>query len=907
MKKLLLLSLSFLLASHAQCQTVVSQASTLTAWKPSGVVLPFRFDDEGVETPIEWGLDLAWLDENNVRRGVAFVGKEMIDVVRTPFRPTESVEEGALSTSQISYINKRANIIKKHLKSDVAVNVNSDSPTVDSWYNDNNVSSEERGKRWAKVIDLSVQKYKQLGLNNIVTISPFNEPDDRYGAEQGYFIMGKVDRRMEDFRSICKSIKEDYADSYADVRVSGGNTLNPDSAYKWWNYMKEYLDEGNTHQLAGIFDNYANFFQTVRAYGHHATADELHNTMEAMVGVEYGMQTGIWWYTCEHARSQFMKATYQGNPGKRLAYGEHRSNWTAASVYRLPDGRVQLFGGTSERQAVTTTYDVVCLDRNVWYNGAPGRHYVMKLPGGTGYQVGQVNAETVVDIEGSDDVMPVINGTYKIMNAKSGYLMGFSSSPSTTNWESTKQYANSTALSLQWVVAPMTINSGEDFSCYSFTLNTGANLRLDLYNGSLSTGADVGSYPNDETPSKYQRWFLEYAGNGAFYIRSQQSALYLTVYKGSTAKGANIQLDAYTGGEEQQWRFVPANVAAKKTTINAPTDLTAVGQGSSVRLEWMPSTSSNIASYTLVRSHDGVHYVTIAKDLTETTFTDCEALDGINYSYQVYAIDQSLNYSPRSEVVTASVTGEPDQVLYLTFDKTLNDTTLNGNHCAVYGSALYQSNGKLTNALRLSGTNNFVQLPYTVASHDALTVACWVYWRGGDAWQRLWDFGNGTTQYMYFSPKSDSGMRFAIKNGGDEQEIRSTRNLPLNKWTHVALTIDSKGAKLYINGELEGENTEVDIRPSDFQPSLNYIGHSQFSADPDLKAYIDDFRIFNYALTQNQVNELVAYDDPVEHIYYTPWSTGDATYDLSGREVGKGQWQQTNRQIYVRGGKKFLR
>jgi hypothetical protein len=35
----------------------------------------------------------------------------------------------------------------------------------------------------------------------------------------------------------------------------------------------------------------------VRASGHHATNDELHNVMEAMVGAEYGMQTGIWWYT----------------------------------------------------------------------------------------------------------------------------------------------------------------------------------------------------------------------------------------------------------------------------------------------------------------------------------------------------------------------------------------------------------------------------------------------------------------------------------------------------------------------------------------------------------------------------------------------------------------------------------
>jgi hypothetical protein len=37
------------------------------------------------------------------------------------------------------------------------------------------------------------------------------------------------------------------------------------------------------------------FYKTVRANGHHATGDELHNVMEAMVGVEYGMQTGIWW------------------------------------------------------------------------------------------------------------------------------------------------------------------------------------------------------------------------------------------------------------------------------------------------------------------------------------------------------------------------------------------------------------------------------------------------------------------------------------------------------------------------------------------------------------------------------------------------------------------------------------
>ena len=110
-----------------------------------------------------------------------------------------------------------------------------------------------------------------------------------------------------------------------------------------------------------------------------ATADELHNVMEAMVGVEYGMQTGIWWGTAERARGEFCKASREG--GVRLGYEEHRDNWTAASVYRSPVGKVQAFGGTSERQAATTTYRFVSKDRDVYYNGHdPQREYIMELP-----------------------------------------------------------------------------------------------------------------------------------------------------------------------------------------------------------------------------------------------------------------------------------------------------------------------------------------------------------------------------------------------------------------------------------------------------------------------------------------------------------------------------------------------
>ena len=108
------------------------------------------------------------------------------------------------------------------------------------------------------------------------------------------------------------------------------------------------------------------------------------------MGVEYGMQTGIWWGTAEYARGEFVKAS----DGVRLGYAEHRPNWTAASVYRHPDGKIQAFGGTSERQAVTTTYRFFSKNMDVFYDGnGPQREYTMVLPGGTGYQNGQSNAE----------------------------------------------------------------------------------------------------------------------------------------------------------------------------------------------------------------------------------------------------------------------------------------------------------------------------------------------------------------------------------------------------------------------------------------------------------------------------------------------------------------------------------
>lgn len=181
------------------------------------------------------------------------------------------------------------------------------------------------------------------------------------------------------FNEINKLLKDaDEFPRFADIRISGGNTLNCDEALPWYTELKEYLDRGNTHQLVSDFDHYADFFATVRADGKHATADELHNVMEAIVGVEYGMQTGIWWGTAEQARGEFCKASF----GKRLSYAENRSAWSAAAVYRAPSGKIQGFAGCSERQAMPSAYRYVSIDGDMYVDGqGPLANMSLRLPG----------------------------------------------------------------------------------------------------------------------------------------------------------------------------------------------------------------------------------------------------------------------------------------------------------------------------------------------------------------------------------------------------------------------------------------------------------------------------------------------------------------------------------------------
>lgn len=168
--------------------------------------------------------------------------------------------------------------------------------------------------------------------------------------------------------------------------------------------------------------------------------------------------------------------------------------------------------------------------------------------------------------------------------------------------------------------------------------------------------------------------------------------------------------------------------------------------------------------------------------------------------------------------------------------------------------------------LQLDGNTNYVSLPHPVA--NASTFAAWVKWNGGGDWQRIFDFGADTTKYLFLTPRAFAGgMRFAIKNGGGEQQINAAAALPTNSWVHVAVTLDGQRGVLYQNGLPVATNNALTIRPWQLLARSNYVGESQFAADPAFNGRVDSLRIFGRALSAAEIKDLAWAHPALAHRY----------------------------------------
>jgi hypothetical protein len=160
--------------------------------------------------------------------------------------------------------------------------------------------------------------------------------------------------------------------------------------------------------------------------------------------------------------------------------------------------------------------------------------------------------------------------------------------------------------------------------------------------------------------------------------------------------------------------------------------------------------------------------------------------------------------------------------------------------------------------------NQYVELPIGPLMQNlrSCTFATWVdYVFEGENWVRVFDFGNSSTEgYLFLSPSIGTGgepMRFAITpsgGGAPEQIAAAPARLPAG-WHHVAAVFDaaSMTIQLYQDGVVVAQ-TSTDTLPADLgNTTQNWLGRSQYDADGFFTGSIDDFRIYDRALSQEEI------------------------------------------------------
>lgn len=208
----------------------------------------------------------------------------------------------------------------------------------------------------------------------------------------------------------------------------------------------------------------------------------------------------------------------------------------------------------------------------------------------------------------------------------------------------------------------------------------------------------------------------------------------------------------------------------------------------------------------------------------------------------------------------------PTGGLYVTYDGTGNKNTgflERGALAASVPQRTPTSTCRISNCLSINGGQysgtlaNWVRVPYSSLldiGGTALSFSVWVRPSGVPPGGQ---FGGiirhqGTTYGYRLSHRTDGGIIFQLGNV-TQFSVQSVKILPLNQWTHVMAVYEAGVMRLYINGQPDASGTG----PASLAQGVEDIYFGVTTDSYSFNGQLDDLRIYNRAVSEDEINRLV--------------------------------------------------
>ena len=226
---------------------------------------------------------------------------------------------------------------------------------------------------------------------------------------------------------------------------------------------------------------------------------------------------------------------------------------------------------------------------------------------------------------------------------------------------------------------------------------------------------------------------------------------------------------------------------------------------------------------------------------------------------------QRVMASPKQPLLSDDVTG--GLVGWWKLDEasgTLKDSSGNGSDGTQSGGVTYQpTGGVIDGAIGFDGVDDHILAPDNAKLRltSGATLSAWVYMQDDSTFATL-------ISKLHFVPSPGPGYEMLIDSASRRlralfltkdvyvEFATNTHHVPLNTWTHVAVTYDGKNGYAYIDGQQEMLYNSATTNPLLPGTDNLALGFREAGNQNYLNGRLDDVRIYNRALSATEIQTI---------------------------------------------------